>query len=75
MEYKFKKIIGERILVDPMAGKMEGTVVGIGKGLNGNKLSVDVGDTVIFGQYSGTEIIIDGKSLLIMRESDIFIVI
>jgi chaperonin GroES len=35
-------------------------------------MSVKVGDTVLFGQYSGTEIKIEGKTFLIMRESDIY---
>ncbi|HEY6160997.1 MAG TPA: co-chaperone GroES, partial [Bacteroidia bacterium] len=38
-------------------------------------LTVKVGDTVLYGKYSGTEITIDGKEYLIMRESDIFAVI
>jgi chaperonin GroES len=35
-------------------------------------MNVKVGDTVLFGQYSGTEIKIEGKTFLIMRESDIY---
>lgn len=41
----------------------------------GNKPSVKVGDNVLYGKYAGTEITVDGKDLLIMRESDIFAVI
>lgn len=41
----------------------------------GNKPSVKVGDNVLYGKYSGTEINIDGNEYLIMRESDIFAVI
>jgi chaperonin GroES len=33
---------------------------------------VKVGDSILYGQYSGTEIKIDGKAYLIMRESDIY---
>ncbi|HTY35981.1 MAG TPA: co-chaperone GroES, partial [Bacteroidota bacterium] len=33
---------------------------------------VKVGDSVLYGKYSGTEVTIDGEELLIMRESDIF---
>jgi chaperonin GroES len=36
---------------------------------------VKVGDSVLYGKYSGTEITIDGKDYLIMRESDIFAVL
>lgn len=41
----------------------------------GNKPAVKVGDEVLYGKYAGTEITIDGKEYLIMRESDIFAVI
>jgi chaperonin GroES len=41
----------------------------------GNKPAVKVGDTVLYGKYAGTEITVDGKELLIMRESDIFAII
>ena len=49
-----------------------GTIVAVGKGKKDEPLTVKVGDTVIYGQYSGTEIKIEGNSYLIMRESDIF---
>ncbi len=41
----------------------------------GNKPSVQVGDKVLYGKYAGTEISIEGREYLIMRESDIFAVI
>jgi len=41
----------------------------------GNKPSVKEGDTVLYGKYAGTEISIEGKDYLIMRESDIFAII
>jgi chaperonin GroES len=49
-----------------------GTVIAVGKGKKDEPLTVKVGDTVIYGQYAGTEIKIEGSSYLIMRESDIF---
>lgn len=49
-----------------------GTVVAVGSGKKDEPLTVKVGDQVIYGQYSGTEIKIEGSSYLIMRESDIF---
>ncbi|MCA1751618.1 MAG: co-chaperone GroES [Cryomorphaceae bacterium] len=52
-----------------------GKVVAVGNGKKDEPLTVKVGDTVIYGQYSGTEIKIEGGSYLIMRESDIFGVI
>lgn len=39
------------------------------------KMEVKAGDTVLYGKYSGTEVAIDGKEFLIMRESDILAVI
>jgi chaperonin GroES len=53
-----------------------GTVVSVGPGKlldSGERgtLSVSVGDEVIFGKYSGTEIEVDGKDVKIMRENDI----
>ena len=41
----------------------------------GNKPAVKVGDEVLYGKYAGTEITLEGKEYLIMRESDIFAVI
>lgn len=38
-------------------------------------MSVKVGDTVLYGKYSGTEINLDGGDVLIMRESDVFAVV
>jgi chaperonin GroES len=35
-------------------------------------MQVKVGDKVLYGKYSGTEVTVDGEELLIMRESDIF---
>jgi len=49
-----------------------GTVVAVGNGKKDEPLTVKVGDSVIYGQYSGTEIKVEGNSYLIMRESDIF---
>lgn len=56
---------------------IEGTIVAVGEGKvadNGTvtKLTVKVGDVVLYGKYSGTEIKVDGEEYLIMRESDIY---
>jgi chaperonin GroES len=51
---------------------LKGTVIATGNGKQDEPMSVKKGDTVLFGQYSGTEIKIDGKNYLIMRESDIY---
>ena len=52
-----------------------GSVVAIGTGKKDEPLTVKVGDTVLYGKYSGTELSVDGKDYLIMRESDIFAIL
>ncbi len=49
-----------------------GKVVAIGDGLPDKPVTVKAGDNVLYGKYAGTEITIDGKDYLIMRNSDIF---
>jgi chaperonin GroES len=51
---------------------LRGTIVAAGAGKKDEPMTVKVGDSVLFGQYSGTEIKIDGATYLIMRESDIY---
>jgi len=53
----------------------KGTVVAVGKGTKDEPTTVKVGDTVLYGKYAGTELKLDGKEYLIMRESDIFAII
>ncbi|SDX64463.1 co-chaperone GroES [Marinobacter mobilis] len=55
----------------------QGEIIAVGNGRvldNGETrpLAVKVGDTVVFGQYSGNTVKVDGEDLLIMSESDIF---
>ncbi|MBL8802916.1 MAG: co-chaperone GroES [Planctomycetes bacterium] len=55
---------------------MQGEVIAVGPGARNEKgdlvaLDVKVGDTVLFGKWSGTEVKLDGTELLIMKESDI----
>ncbi len=54
---------------------LKGSVVAVGEGKKDEPMTVKVGNEVIFGQYSGTEIKIDGNTYLIMREADIYGVI
>ena len=69
---------GGIILPDTAKEKpMQGDIVAVGNGKiteEGTKvdLTVKVGDKVLYGKYSGTEVTIDGSEYLIMRESDIF---
>lgn len=53
----------------------KGTVVAVGPGKKDEPITVKVGETVLYGKYAGTEITIDGKEYLIMRESDIFAIV
>lgn len=53
----------------------KGSIVAVGSGKKDEPMTVKVGDTVLYGKYSGTEISVDGKEYLIMRESDIFAVL
>lgn len=59
---------------------MQGTIVAMGPGKRNEKgeliaPEVKVGDVVLYGKYSGTEVTVDGKNYLIVRESDIFAVL
>ncbi len=51
---------------------LKGTVVAAGGGKKDEPMSVKAGDKVLYGKYSGTEIQIEGKDYLIMKESDIY---
>lgn len=53
----------------------KGIVVATGKGKNDEPMEIKVGDTVLFGKYSGTEIHIDDKKYLVMNQSDILVVL
>ena len=53
----------------------KGTVVAIGTGKVDEPLTVKEGDTVLYGKYSGTELKLEGKEYLMMRESDIMAII
>lgn len=52
-----------------------GEVIAVGGGKPDEPMTVKVGDTVLYGKYSGTELNVDGDDVLIMRESDIFAVV
>ncbi len=49
----------------------KGNIVAVGPGTKENPVTVKVGNTVLYGKYSGTELKLNGKDYLIMRESDI----
>ncbi len=52
-----------------------GSVVAVGNGKPEEPMTVKVGDAVLYGKYSGTEITVEGKDYLIMREADIFAIV
>jgi chaperonin GroES len=76
-----EKTKGGIILPDTAKEKpVEGTIVAAGPGKVSDtgelvKMTVKVGDKVLYGKYSGTEVTIDGEEYLIMRESDIFAIV
>ncbi len=51
---------------------LKGKVIAVGNGKKDEPMTVKVGDTVIYGQYSGTEIKLDSNNYLLMKESDIY---
>ena len=53
----------------------KGNVVAVGPGTKDEKVTVKVGDTVLYGKYAGTELKLDGTDYLIMRESDILAIV
>ena len=72
---------GSIIIPDTAKEKpQEGEVLAVGNGKvldNGTKLSLDVrvGDKILFGKYSGTDIKIDGEDVLILREEEVLAVL
>jgi chaperonin GroES len=72
-----EKTLGGIIIPDTAKEKpMEGEVVAVGPGARDESgkvqpLDVKVGDRVLFGKWSGTEVKLDGEDLIIMKESDI----
>lgn len=71
-----QKTAGGIIIPDTAKEKpQKGSVVAVGGGKKDEPMTVKVGDLVLYGKYSGTEINVDGKDYLIMRESDILAII
>jgi chaperonin GroES len=53
----------------------KGTVVAVGNGKKDHEMTVKIGDSVLYGKYAGSDLKLDGKDYLIMREDDILAVI
>ena len=72
---------GGIIIPDTAAEKpVQGKIIAVGKGKiledgNVRPLDVKVGDKILFGKYSGTEVKLDGDELVVMREEDVMAVI
>jgi chaperonin GroES len=72
---------GGIVIPDSAAEKpVQGKVMAVGKGKiledgSVRALDVKVGDKILFGKYSGTEVKVDGEELLVMREEDLLAVI
>jgi chaperonin GroES len=72
---------GGILIPDTAAEKpVQGKIVAVGKGkiLDDGQvraLDVKVGDKILFGKYSGTEVKVDGEDLVVMREEDVMAVI
>jgi chaperonin GroES len=70
------KTAGGLIIPDSAKEKPQrGKVVAVGNGKKDEPLTVKVGDTVLYGKYSGTELTVEGKEYLIMKESDIYAIV
>ncbi len=71
-----EKTKGGLIIPDTAKEKPQrGEVIAIGPGKDGNLMTVQVGDIVLYGKYSGQEIHYEGVDYLIMREEDILCVL
>ena len=71
-----QKTAGGIIIPDTAKEKpQKGIIVAVGNGKKDEPMTVKVGNTVLYGKYAGTEITIEGKEYLIMRESDVYAII
>jgi chaperonin GroES len=71
-----EKTSGGIIIPDTAKEKpQKGVVVAVGAGKKDEPMTLKAGDKVLYGKYAGTEINVEGKDYLIMRESDIYAII
>lgn len=71
-----EKTKGGIIIPDTAKEKPQrGEVIAVGPGKDGNLMTVNVGDMVLYGKYSGQEISYEGQDYLIMREEDILVIL
>jgi chaperonin GroES len=71
-----EKTKGGIIIPDTAKEKpLQGEVIAVGPGKDGNAMTVSVGDTVLYGKYAGQELSYEGQDYLIMREDDILVIL
>ena len=71
-----EKTVAGIIIPDTAKEKpLQGEVLAIGNGTKDEEMVLKVGDTVLYGKYSGNEVEIDGEKYLIMRQSDVLAVL
>jgi chaperonin GroES len=71
-----KKTASGIIIPDTAKEKPQrGVVVAVGAGTKDNPITLEVGNTVLYGKYAGTEVNVDGTDYLIMREADVIAII
>ena len=71
-----EKTVGGIIIPDTAKEKpLKGEVVAVGQGTKEEDMVLKVGDQVLYGKYAGTELEVEGKNYLIMRQSDVVAVL
>ncbi|MCI5081763.1 MAG: co-chaperone GroES [Saprospiraceae bacterium] len=71
-----EKTAGGIIIPDTAKEKPQrGEIIAVGPGKDGNLMTVQVGDIVLYGKYAGQELNYEGTDYLIMREDDILVVL
>ena len=71
-----EQVKGGIIIPDTAKEKpLKGTVVAVGNGTKDEEMVLKEGDVVLYGKYAGTELEIEGKKYLIMRQSDVVAVL
>ena len=75
MEAETKTASGIIIPDNAKEKPQKGKIVAVGPGTKDNPMTVKKGETVLYCKYAGTELKLDGKDYLIMRENDIFAII
>ena len=71
-----EKTVAGIIIPDTAKEKpLKGEVLAVGNGTKDEEMVLKVGDTVLYGKYSGNEVELDGEKYLIMRQSDVLAVL